>query len=110
MSKWIEVCEKYGIERKPHYNYTDGYQYPQFTAEKGMKIIDFFADSSVSIDKSPSRDEYMVSLMSEVAKGYGKTLDEAFEDLLINVYDDLLEAEQQAIKNILKEEYCWRKV
>ena len=104
MSKWIEVCEKYGIEKKPHYNYTDGYQYPQFTVEKQMKIIDFFADSSVSIDKFHKDNErYMISLMSEVARGFGDTIEEAFEDLLINVHDDLLEAEQQALKKILEE-------
>ena len=96
--KWSELCELIGIKC------IDECCYPSFDLTKQWKIVDFFADDDISFSRVGMDGEWMIGLTAEVVRGFGSTREEAMIDLLIKLWPNLLEGEQNCLKMILEEE------
>ena len=77
-----------------------------FSAEKQLKVIELLSEydfNSYSYRLTEDSElEWTLTLENNWVEGHGKSYSEALADLLINLYPRLLEARQQALVKVLK--------
>lgn len=108
MSKWTEFCDDIGIELQSSYNGygSGGLQYPTFTAEKQLAVMEFLSEYDFNSYSYRLTEEgelkWTITLEADWPVGHGDSFSDALIDLVTKIYPRLLESRQKALKEILE--------